>query len=249
MPTSSTLEPLAGIASRIRATLRPPRRSLALVGVAGGGATIVLTANAMTAPLAPYDRPVIDAVQQIDAPLLVPTLRVVTAASNATYGPLIWGVLVLVLLAIRWWLPALVLFGVPCGGVLGNLIGTQLSMRTRPDEGEVLRVFGDWHAPSFPSGHVLGAVMLYGFMCYLASRVPARWGRAGMRAVCVAVIGLVGFERIWIGAHWPSDVVAAYALGATVLATMIATLEQLEHSVRVLGPQEAWLPLRRRLRV
>jgi undecaprenyl-diphosphatase len=248
MPSFLLLEPVRSSATRVCATLRPPRRSLALVGLAGAGTTLVLTANAMTAPLAPFDRPVIDAVQEIDLPLLVPTLRLVTAATNSSYGPLLWGGLLLLLLAIRWWLPALVMLGVPCGGVLGNLIGAQLSIHTRPDAGQVQRVFGDWHAPSFPSGHVLGAVMLYGFMFYLAARVPDRRVRAGIRAVCIVVIGLVGFGRIWIGAHWPSDVAAAYALGATVLAAMIITLEQLEYSWHVLGPPEAWLLRRLRLR-
>lgn len=63
---------------------------------------------------------------------------------------------------------------------------------------------------SFPSGHTLTAVGLYGFLAILLWRS----GRRGLAVASVLWAGLVGVSRIYLGVHYPSDVLASFAVGA-----------------------------------
>jgi len=75
---------------------------------------------------------------------------------------------------------------------------------------------------SFPSGHVLGATLFYGFLIYCAdisiTNKPVRRVVQGSLAV---VIVLMGYSRVELGAHWPTDVLGGYAIGLLVLSAMV----------------------------
>jgi undecaprenyl-diphosphatase len=70
---------------------------------------------------------------------------------------------------------------------------------------------------SFPSGHAFAATIFYGFLAYLAFRFRKRW--PGI--LCVALVFLIGVSRIYLGVHWPSDVLAGWLLGLAWLAAFI----------------------------
>jgi undecaprenyl-diphosphatase len=79
---------------------------------------------------------------------------------------------------------------------------------------------------SFPSGHVLGAVLLWGFVFFASEQLIAsprtrRW----VRWSSLAVIVLMGLQRVYAGAHWPSDVLAAYLWGGIILFVLIKAHE------------------------
>ena len=93
--------------------------------------------------------------------------------------------------------------------------------RPRPPVGLHLVVENE---PSFPSGHatdstaVFLALGLVGAICVLRS--PR--GRAAVVAAAMALAGAVGLSRLTLGVHWPSDVIAGWALG-TVTAVTVST--------------------------
>jgi undecaprenyl-diphosphatase len=71
---------------------------------------------------------------------------------------------------------------------------------------------------SFPSGHVVAAVAFWGLVppfAYLMTRRRDVWIVSA--AVSIAVIALVGVSRVYVGAHWPSDVLAGALIGALFL--------------------------------
>jgi undecaprenyl-diphosphatase len=74
---------------------------------------------------------------------------------------------------------------------------------------------------SFPSGHVLFFVVFFGFVAYLAWRYPTGHVRAIIIAVCGALIMLIGPSRIYLGAHWASDVLGSYIIGILWLFLVI----------------------------
>ncbi len=67
---------------------------------------------------------------------------------------------------------------------------------------------------SFPSGHATGATAIYGVVVYLLVRDRARAARVGAAIGFVALILLVGFSRLYLEAHYLSDVLAGCSLGA-----------------------------------
>ena len=82
---------------------------------------------------------------------------------------------------------------------------------------------GDEKTYSFPSGHSLFSVVLYGTLAYLA----LRRGVSSRRQVAVLIPAIllplgIGLSRIYLGMHWPTDVLAGYTVGLLWLAVTIA---------------------------
>lgn len=78
---------------------------------------------------------------------------------------------------------------------------------------------------SFPSGHVLQAVVIYGVFAWWwqrASRSPVERLLAAL--LYGLLVALVALTRLRLGAHWPSDVLAALPIGALLLVTLLAAL-------------------------
>ncbi len=74
---------------------------------------------------------------------------------------------------------------------------------------------------SFPSGHAAGTMLIYGLVAYLALKyLPQPWG--WITAALLAVfIFFVGVSRIYVGAHFPTDVIGGWILGVVWLAIVI----------------------------
>ncbi|MEG4585581.1 phosphatase PAP2 family protein [Microcoleus sp. MOSTC5] len=107
-------------------------------------------------------------------------------------------------------------------GAIGlNLLLKKLFARARPQLWE--RVV-DVKFYSFPSGHAMISMVIYGLLGYfLGSRFPKqRWSIYSLTVVLIAAIGL---SRLYLGVHWPTDVIAGYTAGLVWLITCIITLE------------------------
>ena len=72
---------------------------------------------------------------------------------------------------------------------------------------------------SFPSSHAYSAVVAAGYVGYLAW--PAH---VTVSIACAVLAGVIGISRIRIGAHYPTDVAAGWALGVVVLGVILSTL-------------------------
>jgi len=95
--------------------------------------------------------------------------------------------------------------------------------RPRPNHPEINVVEARIGGSSFPSGHVINYIGVYGFLAFLVSRyVKPKALRRAIVGGIVAMIALVGPSRIYLGHHWFSDVLASYLLGTSYLLTLTA---------------------------
>jgi membrane-associated phospholipid phosphatase len=101
-----------------------------------------------------------------------------------------------------------------------NILLKLLLHRKRP-HGRVIKTLGI-QSYSFPSGHAFGTVLLYGLLAYLASRHLAAVIAGLTVALLFALIFVIGISRVYLGTHYPSDVLAGWLLGGASLAIVIS---------------------------
>ncbi|MBE9006190.1 phosphatase PAP2 family protein [Fortiea sp. LEGE XX443] len=73
---------------------------------------------------------------------------------------------------------------------------------------------------SFPSGHAMVSIVIYGCMGYTLSEEFPQW-RSQILTLTVILILAIGFSRLYLGVHWPTDVIAGYAVGLVWLSACI----------------------------
>ncbi|TXC92699.1 phosphatase PAP2 family protein [Metabacillus litoralis] len=122
-----------------------------------------------------------------------------------------WGILFLVI-------------GIGGGGLLTTLL-KHLYARDRPSINPEIDAIGY----SFPSGHSMGSLIFYGFIAYFIVRSSRK---KVLKWFVILTAGLVviwiGSTRIYLGAHYPSDVLAGHLAGAIWLILTILALEWVE---------------------
>jgi undecaprenyl-diphosphatase len=75
---------------------------------------------------------------------------------------------------------------------------------------------------SYPSGHAFQSFVLFGFFIFLAAvLIKDVRIRRGVQALLAILIVAIGVSRVYLGAHWPSDVVGAHLLGAAFLTLLL----------------------------
>jgi undecaprenyl-diphosphatase len=122
----------------------------------------------------------------------------------------------------RYWLALAWGCAVEGASVANSVLLKNFFQRERPPHGRP-RNATDW---SFPSGHTLRAVVMYGFLAYLIVHyLPRRWARIIGVAAMVLVVVLIGLSRVFLGKHYPSDVLGGFIFGAGWLAAWIALVE------------------------
>jgi undecaprenyl-diphosphatase len=97
----------------------------------------------------------------------------------------------------------------------------------RPPAG-LVRVTDPSSGFGFPSGHTMAVVVFCGVIAYLAwTRLDRGVLRAGIHLLAVAAVLLIGFSRVYSGAHWPSDVLGAYLWGSIFVVGLVVVHHRL----------------------
>jgi len=114
--------------------------------------------------------------------------------------------------ALRFRLEALFILLTSSSNILNALV-KRLIKRPRPTN-ELVTVVRVINEPSFPSGHVMHYINFFGLLIYL---LATNWRSSRLRntliATCTSLIVAIGPSRVYLGAHWPSDVMAGYLYG------------------------------------
>ena len=167
----------------------------------------------------PGDRTISAWLQEAVPQVLVPATEAITYLGFAVPAVITVALLVIVLLFINRRLEATFMVVLPTIAGLFNEMMKLVVDRPRPDD--IL-----W-GRSFPSGHTTYAVVLGGFIFYLAPRLSNRpviiWA---IRSLMVLFILTMGVSRVSLVAHWPSDVLGSLILGGLVLVPCIILFER-----------------------
>ena len=148
------------------------------------------------------------------------------------------------LILVRWfkkkdkWGVLFFIIGIGGGGLLTKLLKYYYG-RERPSIDEAIDAIGY----SFPSGHSMGSLIFYGFLSYFLFRSKfkrkIKW--VALFFCCVLFI-LIGISRIYLGAHYPSDVIAGYLAGSIWLILCILALEYVKwRSASSIKPIKAFI--------
>jgi undecaprenyl-diphosphatase len=170
----------------------------------------------------PADTAILLAIHQLSQPALDTLMIAITQLGNPSFTV----PLACIVLALTWMqrhrLEAY-FFAINCLG--GVVFSTGLKVffgKVRP---------ALWTSPihettfSYPSGHALGSVVLYGFLAYLLGvKLPRTKGLiyGGAIALCLAI----GFSRLYLGVHWPTDLLGGYLIGTLWTSCCILVLQR-----------------------
>lgn len=116
---------------------------------------------------------------------------------------------------------------VSLGWIMNRLLKLFIG-RPRPTQA-LVNITGNFSHESFPSGHVVFFVEFFGFLLFFAFVLlkPGALRRAAL-IVLGLLIGLIGLSRVYLGAHWPSDVAGAYLAGGIWLMLSIEVYRRIK---------------------
>lgn len=166
-----------------------------------------------------FDEKVINVVQGWEAPFLTNVMKFFTWIGSVRPVLIIFIVVLCILFFVLKNRPEFILFGtVMVGTPALNFILKQIFQRARPELNRLIEIGGY----SFPSGHAMHAFALYGILTFLLWRhIEKKSRRIILIVVSTVVILLIGISRIYLGVHYPSDIIGGYLAGALWLAVSI----------------------------
>ncbi len=170
-----------------------------------------------------FDRSIILGLRAWGGPSWLPKVAAdVTALGGGIVLTIVVVIVAGLLIVQRLWLTAL---AIVASSVSGNIIVELVKLhvaRPRPDI--VVHLVTVTHM-SFPSGHSANSAIVYLTLAGLASQVTQdRATRAYMLVVAILLVGAIGCSRVYLGVHWPSDVLAGWSFGTLwALAWWLAT--------------------------
>lgn len=204
---------------------------LAAVVIAGLWAFITFADEVMEGDTADLDRHILllvrtpgDTANPIGSRSVEEAMRDVTALGGFTLLTLITLVAVLAFLFHRKRLHAAIMLG----AVLMSEVITDLAKhaygRPRPD----LVSHGSYvYSASFPSGHSTQSAVVYLTLAMLISSLETRRSTKALAwGIAILTVLFVGFSRIYLGVHWPTDVVGGWTLGTAIVLCAWAVLLQ-----------------------
>ena len=212
-------------AAKAEVTSRPTRRYrtylflIALFAVIGSFTTLTILVK--TTPSFPIDIAITKAIQSIDAPAFAALMDFISWPGFPPQSFIISLLIIVAIYALGFHWEAVAALFAGFFTALVNVIVKDYIRRPRPGI-DLVHVFKVLNSYSFPSGHVMYYVGFFGFLWFLAyTLLKPSWIRTLLLILLGLLIALVGVSRVYLGQHWPSDVLGAYLLGSLCLVVSI----------------------------
>jgi membrane-associated phospholipid phosphatase len=204
----------------------PTNRKIALAFVLLLALSIALSYAAYKFTVLPFDKASYNELHEEPRPLFSILMLYISRIGDGRV-PMALTVIATVIFAFRrQWLEAVFVLATASSALLAFSLKA-LIHRARPfplaenTTGLIQRI----NQYSYPSGHVIFFVVFFGFFAYLSWKYFSGWAQAIAIAVCATLIVLIGPSRVFLGAHWASDVVGSYIIGAIWLFVLIFAYE------------------------
>jgi undecaprenyl-diphosphatase len=203
----------------VKKTLRAVLFQVLLILVAVAFAA--LTFLVRTGPSFAIDLQIARALQSIDSPAFAVLMSWVSWPGFGPQAVIITLLLALLIFALGLHWEAIAALAAALFSTAVNILVQDWVRRPRPAVG-VVNVIETLDSYSFPSRHVMFYVSFFGFMAFLAyTLMKPSVQRALLLIFFGGLVLLVGPSRIFLGQHWPSDVLAGYLLGCLILVFSI----------------------------
>ncbi|PIC84133.1 phosphatase PAP2 family protein [Sporosarcina sp. P1] len=172
-----------------------------------------------------FDEPIIDFVQSAEAPGLTSIMKFFTTIGSTTSVTLL-GILTLGVLLWKKYRAQAVLFTIVLIGTgILNQVLKLIFKRARPDFNRLIDIGGY----SFPSGHTMMAFSLYTVLAYIIWRnLKTTGSRISIVIVAIFMIVMIAVSRIYLGVHFPSDIVGGILASSVWLFTSIAIYQRFQ---------------------
>ncbi|TVU64068.1 phosphatase PAP2 family protein [Paenarthrobacter nitroguajacolicus] len=181
--------------------------------------------------VAGLDDPVLAAAKTVRSPALDVAVTAYTNIGGTVGMPIIAvGIMIFLATRRRSWTPVILMLAAGLGSLVITILGKPIFGRTRPDMADAIPPYE--HSASFPSGHSLNSIVIAGIVAYLIIlRLKTMRARVITVVVAAAFALTMGLSRVYLGHHWLTDVLAAWAIGIAWLALVI-TAHRLYLTVR-----------------
>lgn len=155
-----------------------------------------------------FDRVIMSFIQGLETPSLTAIMKFFTLMGSFKMIALIAIIVIIFLYIVLKHRSELILFTIVIiGARILNRFLKEFFQRTRPDFHRLIEIGGY----SFPSGHAMNAMAAFGILTFLLWRhILSRRGRTFLIVLSSLFILMTGISRIYLGVHYPSDIIAGY---------------------------------------
>jgi len=188
---------------------------------------MLLSYSASRFQVLPFDQKSYEELQEEASPLFDILMKGVSYLGELSIAATLTVIAMLTFAARRQWLEAIFILATTSSSLLAFVL-KELIHRTRPFPlgQNATGIIQSINQYSYPSGHVLFFVVFFGFLAYLAWVHFAGRVRLIIIAICGTLIVLIGPSRVFLGAHWASDVLGSYVIGAIWLFVIILAYQR-----------------------
>jgi undecaprenyl-diphosphatase len=182
-----------------------PSAFISLLFAAGFACMAVLFSSPL---MVSFDRSIISFVQRMEAPAMTTIMKFFTFIGAGLPIVIIAVIALIILYFVLGHRRELILFVTAVvGSALLNVLLKLWFHRARPNLHRIIEVTGF----SFPSGHAMAAFSLYATLIFLLwKNASSGYSRVLLLLIGSAFIAAIGLSRIYLGVHYPSDVIAGY---------------------------------------
>lgn len=209
----------------------------ALVALGGTYTFAMLAGHVQSGATQQFDDAVLRWIGEHRSPTLEPIMLEITLLGTGSVVIALVAVTALFLWLTRHRYSAILLLVATVGGILLNNLLKIGFGRPRPE-------LFEWGTHvvslSFPSGHAMSSAVVYGTVAYLAARLQRRLVHRVLTLMAAGIIILlICITRLYLGVHYPSDVIAGVIIGLAWAGFCLATLEAFQLYARGRDPKVA----------